>query len=149
MSYLLDTSVLGRLANVADVSYPDAVRAVLQLNLGGETLHLTAQNLIEFRNFATRPVAHNGLGLTPFQVEAKAALFESTYPLLPEVPAIFPTWKTLVQALAVTGKQVHDVRLVAVCHVYQVTHLLTFNTAHFVRFASFGPGVVVVDPTTV
>ena len=38
---------------------------------------------------------------------------------------------------------------VAVCHVHGVKHLLTFNTAHFVRFASFGPGIVVVDPATV
>ena len=40
-------------------------------------------------------------------------------------------------------------RLVAVCHVHQVSHLLTFNVAHFTRFAGFPPGLVVVDPTTV
>lgn len=131
MSYLLDTSILGRLANTKDSSYRVAVRAVLELNLRGETLHLTPQNLIEFRNFATRPVALNGLGLSPSMAETKAALFESTYPLLPETPAIFPTWKALVQTVAATGKQVHDVRLVAVCHVHGVTHLLTCNTAHF------------------
>jgi hypothetical protein len=37
----------------------------------------------------------------------------------------------------------------AVCHAHAVTHLLTFNVAHFVRMAGFGPGVVVVDPATV
>ena len=47
------------------------------------------------------------------------------------------------------GKQVHDARLVAVCHVHGVTHLLTFNRAHFARLAGFGSGVVVVDPATV
>ena len=47
------------------------------------------------------------------------------------------------------GKQVHDARLVAVCHVYKVTHLLTFNVAHFTRYVGFGPGIVVVDPATV
>ena len=52
-------------------------------------------------------------------------------------------------ALAVVGKQVHDARLVAVCHVHRVTHLLTFNVSHFSRPASFGPGVVVVDPVSV
>jgi hypothetical protein len=40
-------------------------------------------------------------------------------------------------------------RLVAVCHVHGVTQLLTFNVAHFVRLAAFGPGVVVVDPASV
>jgi hypothetical protein len=68
---------------------------------------------------------------------------------LPETPAIYPAWKALVTALAVIGKQVHDARLVAVCHVHGVTHLLTFNVTHFTRLAGFGPGLTVVDPATV
>jgi len=44
---------------------------------------------------------------------------------------------------------VHDARLLAVCHVHGVTHLLTFNVAHFVRMAGFGTGFVVVDPASV
>ena len=62
---------------------------------------------------------------------------------------ILPAWKALVGQLGVIGKQVHDARLVAVCHVHGVTHLLTFNVAHFVRMAGFGPGVIVVDPVNV
>jgi hypothetical protein len=49
----------------------------------------------------------------------------------------------------VIGKQVHDARLIAVCHVHAVTHLLTFNVTHFQRMAGFGPGVEVVAPVTV
>jgi hypothetical protein len=30
-----------------------------------------------------------------------------------------------------------------------MSHLLTFNVAHFARLAGFGPGVVVVDPASV
>jgi hypothetical protein len=51
--------------------------------------------------------------------------------------------------LAIIGKQVHDARLVAVCHVYAITHLLTFNIADFGRMAQFGPGLVIVDPASV
>jgi hypothetical protein len=54
-----------------------------------------------------------------------------------------------VGTLAIIGKQVHDARLIAVCHEHAVTHLLTFNMAHFVRMAAFGTGVVVVDPATI
>ena len=115
----------------------------------GETLHLTPQILIEFRNVATRPVAVNGLGLSVMAAEAKAVGFEAYFPLLGETLDIYPAWKSLVSALGVIGKQVHDARLVAVCHVHAVTHLLTFNVAHFVRMAGFGPGIVVVDPATV
>jgi hypothetical protein len=69
--------------------------------------------------------------------------------LLADTADIYPAWKALVSALGVIGKQVHDARLVAVCHVHNVTHLLTFNVGHLTRLTTFGPGVVVVDPATV
>jgi hypothetical protein len=120
-----------------------------ELHRRGEVLHLTAQNFVEFRNLATRPKAKNGLGLSVAEVEAKSAIFEATFPLLVETPDIYPEWKAIVQALGVIGKQVHDARLVAVCHVHAVTHLLTFNVSHLSRMASFGPGIVIVDPASV
>ncbi|HET6575135.1 MAG TPA: type II toxin-antitoxin system VapC family toxin [Fimbriiglobus sp.] len=146
---MIDTSVLARLANTADAFHAVAGRAVVELHRRGEVLHVTPQNLVEFRNMATRPVAANGLGLAVVDAEAKAAAFEATFPLLVETPDIFPAWKALVEALGVIGKQVHDARLVAVCHVHGVSHLLTFNVGHFARLAAFGPGVVVVDPASV
>jgi hypothetical protein len=105
--------------------------------------------MVEFRNIATRPVAVNGLGLSTADTEALAATFEASFPVLPETPNIYPAWKALVGALGVIGKRVHDARLVAVCHVHGVTHLLTFNVGHFAGMAGFGPGVVVIDPTSV
>jgi predicted nucleic acid-binding protein len=147
--YLIDTSVLARLANTADAFHPVATRAVVELHRRGDVLHVTPQNLVEFRNMATRPVAVNGLGLAIPDAEAKAAAFEATFPLLVETPDIFPAWKALVAALGVVGKQVHDARLVAVCHVHGVTHLLTFNVGHFARLAGFGPGLIVADPAAV
>jgi predicted nucleic acid-binding protein len=149
MAFLIDTSVLGRLANRADVAHPVAKAAIAELHRRGESLHVTAQNLIEFRNFATRPASANGLGLSASAAEGLGATFEAAFPLLGETPDIYPAWKAIVGALGVIGKQVHDARLVAVCHVHGVTHLLTFNVADFVRLTGFGPGVVVVDPATV
>jgi len=149
VTMLIDTSVLGRLANRADAAHPVAVSAIAELHRRGETLQLTAQNLVEFRNFATRPVKVNGLGLAASAADGLAANFEAAFSLLDETPDIYPAWKRLVGALGVVGKQVHDARLVAVCHAYGVSHLLTFNVAHFARLAGFGPGVVVVDPASV
>jgi predicted nucleic acid-binding protein len=149
MAYLVDTTILGRLANVRDVQHAVAARAVLELHRRGEMLHVTPQVMVEFRNVATRPVAANGLGLSTVDTEALAATFETRFPLLAETPDIYPTWKALVSALGVIGKQVHDARLVAVCHVNTVTHVLTFNVAHFARLAGFGRGVVVADPASV
>jgi predicted nucleic acid-binding protein len=149
MSFLIDTSILARLANQADTQYAVADRAILRLYLRGESLQVTAQNLVEFRNAATRPKNVNGLGLSIAETESQGARFEQLFPLLEEKPDIFLAWKAIVSAMGVTGKQVHDARLVAVCHVYSVTHLLTFNAAHFLRFASYGPGLTIVDPATV
>ena len=81
--------------------------------------------------------------------ETHAATFEAKFGLLAETPDIFAAWKALVGALGIIGKQVHDARIIAVCHVHAVTHLLTFNVLHFTRMAGFGPGVIVVDPATV
>lgn len=81
-------------------------------------------------------------------MEADIRQFETKFPLLLETPDIYPAWKLLVEAAGVVGKQVHDARLVAVCHVYGITHILTFNVNHFKRLAGFMPGVIVVDPIT-
>lgn len=149
MSHLVDTSILARLANTADAQHAVAVQAVLELHQRGEVLHITAQNLIEFRNLATRPKAVNGLGLSAVDAEAKATVFEGKFPLLAETPDIYPKWKALVGALGIIGKRVHDARLVAVCHVHAVRRVLTFNVGHFTGMAAFGPGIVAVDPATV
>src|SRR5438067_7564309 len=99
MAYLIDTSILGRLANASDPQHAVAARAVLELHRRGEVLHITPQVLVEFRNVATRPVAVNGFGLSSVDTEALAATFETRFPLLPEIPDIYPAWKALVGAL--------------------------------------------------
>jgi predicted nucleic acid-binding protein len=123
MAYLLDTNMLVRLGNTMDARHVIAEAAVFELHRRNEVLHITPQVLIEFRNVATRPTAVNGLGLTAAAAEAKAAVFEATFPLLAETQDIFPAWKALVGAIGVVGKQVHDARLVAVCHAHKVSHL--------------------------
>lgn len=149
MGYLIDTTILARLANSTDAQHAVAAKAVLELHRSGEVLHLTPQVLIEFRNVATRPVTANGLGLSAADVEAQASTFEAKFPLIPETKDIYPAWKALVSALGVIGKQVHDARLVAICHVHAMTHLLTVNVAHFARMSASGPGLVVIDPASV
>ena len=121
MAVLLDTSILGRLANRADQAHTVAQTAIAELHRRREMLHITAQNLIEFRNFATRPAAANGLGLAPAAASGLASTFETSFALLEETSAIYPAWRTIVDGLGVVGKQVHDARLVAVCHVHGVT----------------------------
>ncbi len=149
MAQLVDTSLLLRLANPGDVLFSVAANTVKELHRQGELLRIAPQNLIEFRGSATRPAEVNGLGLSSADAEFQAAEFEVTFSLLPETPEIFPAWKALVQAAGVTGKQVHDARLVAICQVYGITHILTFNVRHFNRLVSFAPGISVVNPNSI
>jgi len=149
VAYLLDTSLLVRLANSADVQHSIAVKAVLELHRRGEVLRVTPQVLVEFRSVATRPVESNGLGLSAADAAAQSAGFEASFGLLAETPDIYQAWKQIVDGLGIIGKQVHDARLVGVCHVHGVSHLLTFNAAHFARLAGFGPKVVMVEPKTI
>ena len=149
MTILIDTSVLGRLANANDAHYGVADQAVIELHRRGETLCITAQKLVEFRNVATRATALNGLGLSTVEAESKAAKFELQFVLLEETSDIYPAWKTLVGSLGIIGKQVHDARLVAVCHVNRVSHLLTFNVSHFSRMSGHGPPLSILHPANV
>jgi predicted nucleic acid-binding protein len=149
MSYLIDTSLLLRIVNRADVQNIVAETAIEMLRQRGEMLHIAPQNLVEFRNGVTRPVEVNGLGLSPSVAEAQTDEFEKKFRLLPETPEIYLAWKALVEAAGVIGKQVHDARLVAICQVYGVSHILTFNVRHFARLALFEPGITIVDPASI
>lgn len=149
MAVLLDTSILGRIADKGDPDRRAAQEAILKLHGRGEILLVTAQNLIEFRNFATRPTKVNCLGLSVSDASQLTATFEASFPLLPETPDIYPAWRAIVDGLGVVGKTVHDARLVAVCHVHSVSGILTFNVSHFTTLAGFGKGVTVLDPRSI
>ena len=82
MRLLVDTSLLGRLANTDDMSHALAMAAVIELRRRQEALLTSAQNLIEFRNFATRPRSANSLELTVSEAKAKADEFEALFALI-------------------------------------------------------------------
>src|SRR4051812_18224769 len=99
-----------------------AARQVLQrLTATGATLHVAAQNLIEFWVVATRPLASNGLGLSPAQAATEVSNFKAAFHLLPDTPAVFPEWERLAVLYQIQGKQAHDLRLVAVMKVHGVS----------------------------
>jgi predicted nucleic acid-binding protein len=134
MKYLVDTNVMWRRFNSSDPFYPVVKIALDRLILQGNELCITPQNLIEFRAIATRPIQANGLGMTPDGATSEAQVLESFFRLMLDIPAIYPRWKNLVDTYAITGKQVHDARLVAVMQAYGISNLLTLNPSHFVRF---------------
>ena len=101
--------------------------AVGVLRDAGEAMYMTPQNLVEFWSVATRPREKNGLGVLPGQADVIVREIERIFPIVPDTPTIYEEWKSIVVGLAVSGRQVHDARLVAVMRVYGLTHLPTFN----------------------
>ncbi len=111
-----------------------AVNSVKTFLYNGDRICLIPQNLIEFWNVATRPIANNGFGWTPAKTDVEISRLESLLTALPDSQAIYREWRKIVLDNSVLGKQVHDARIVAAMNVHQITKLLTFNTKDFKRF---------------
>ncbi len=147
MIYLIDTNVLLRLLHRGDPRNAPVRAALRTLRANGHEWRATPQTFAEFWNASTRPRARNGFGLTPAQAAAFLRVAERIVPLLPDSPAVYPEWKRLVVNFGVSGVQVHDARLAAAMLVHNVTHVLTFNSADFNRYAA--EGIVAVEPAEV
>lgn len=146
MAYLLDTGILLRLF---DRSHPDCLTiraAVRSLKARQERLYTTHQNIAEFWNVSTRPLAaRGGLGLAGAKVVARVLFIERLCVLVPGDDRSYLEWRRLVTQLNVTGASVHDARLAAVMLAYNIANVLTLNPQDFRRY----PGVTVVEPSDV
>ena len=134
MPYLLDTNVLLRIAQANHPMNREARDCVRLLLRRKETIYIVPQVMFEFWVVATRPIANNGLGMTPDAVKRKVEKAESFFDLLPDMAAIYREWLRLVQTYSVAGVAAHDARIVAAMRVHAVTHLVTFNPDDFKRF---------------
>lgn len=125
--------------------YPCAVNAIATLRQQQKFLWILPQNIIEFWTVATRPLNVNGLEMSAAAAFQEVDRIKGFFPLQPDIPEIFPVWEQLAARYQVMGKQAHDTRLVAAMIAHQVTHLLTFNTDDFKRFAEITP----IDPCNI
>ncbi len=142
---LIDTSTLLRTLQPRHAQHEAATRALEVLPKQGRELHIVPQNLIELWVVATRPVEQNGLGLSPAAAGTELRRLKSMLPLLPETPALYQAWESLVIQHQVSGKPAHDARLVAAMRVHGLTTILTFDRSGFSRY----PGIEVLHPSDV
>lgn len=147
MEYLVDTNILLRLVQRNDPLNPTITTAIKKLRNDGNILLITPQNCAEFWNVATRPATKNGFGLIPKDADRQLRLIERIFPLLSDIPTVYPEWRRLVVKFGVSGVQVHDARLAATMKANNITHILTFNTGDFIRYSS--EGIVAVNPNSV
>jgi predicted nucleic acid-binding protein len=148
MPYLLDTGILLRLVDNNDPQHSTIRLAVRALISRSEDLVITTQNIAEFCNVATRPVANNGLGLpTATAVDLLRREIEPICAVLVERDTLPAEFKRLLTQYNVVGKQVHDARLVAMMLTWQIENMLTLNERNFQRFAP--EGISVVSPAAI
>ncbi|HEV3449383.1 MAG TPA: type II toxin-antitoxin system VapC family toxin [Gemmataceae bacterium] len=145
MSTLVDTSILTRAVYKADPQHQLAVDSVDSLRKQNEQLCVVPQNFYELWVVCTRPIAQNGLGMSPAQVEAEIVQLECLFITLDDIAAIFPEWRRIVNQYKVSGKNGHDARLVAAMRVHRIAQILTFNTQDFQRYQ----GITVLSPKQV
>lgn len=146
--HLVDTSVLLRITDTKAPLYPRLVTALQKIAEAGVTIHVAPQNLVELWNVATRPLSANGLGLTPAEAALMVRALKSRFTLLGETTALYAEWEHLAETVQVSGKQVHDTRLVAYMVVHGIPNLLTLNPVDFRRFEQIA-GIRVVEPEAV
>jgi predicted nucleic acid-binding protein len=145
MAYLIDSGIVLRLVDTKDAKHTEVLQSVRILGDIGEELFLSTQNIAEYCNVATRPIPNNGLGLQPSEA---IRLFEKDVEPICQVvferEAVPQELKRLVSAYSVTGKQVHDARLVAIMLAWQIDNILTLNDRDFRRYEP--EGIKIVTP---
>ena len=147
MAYLLDTGILLRIVDAKDARHSVVMQAVQRLISQRESLLIATQNVAEFCNVVTRPVANNGLGLPPQKaLELLAGEIEPIATVISEREQAYSEFKRLVLTYNVSSKQVHDARLVAMMLAWQVESILTLNDQDFRRYQP--EGITVVTPSS-
>jgi predicted nucleic acid-binding protein len=134
MSILADTNILLRRTQPDHPSHTLAVESVAKLLTTPEPVYFTLQNMSEFWNVATRPIASNGLGFSVALTLVELEKIERFLTVLPDTPAVYGEWKRLVVQHSVLGSKVHDAKLVATMNVHGIRRILTFNTDDFARY---------------
>lgn len=145
VSWLIDTNVLLRFVARTESMNSVVRRAIRVLRERNEVLRVAPQNLIEFWNVATRPIAVNGLGYPVERTERLLRRLERFFPPLPEGEPVYAEWRQLVIQFGVSGVQVHDAHLVAAMNRHGISRILTLNPRDFTRYASIG--ILAVTPT--
>lgn len=145
MLYLIDTGVLLRLFNRTEPSHATIRQCLWNLRKAGHRFIVSPQNIAEFWNVSTRPVAaRGGYGLSIEETERCVRVIERICEVLADEPSTYSVWRQLVLDHGVKGVQVHDARLVAWMKTQVINHVITLNGADFSRY----PGIVAASPDT-
>ncbi|HVT81392.1 MAG TPA: type II toxin-antitoxin system VapC family toxin [Phycisphaerae bacterium] len=145
MKTLLDTNILLRSIQPSSPDHATALAAVSVLLNSGRILCISSQSIYEFLAVATRSIVDNGLGLKHIAADLELEKLLAGVEMFCDSTSVVSEARRLVVAHQVTGKKIHDGRLVAVMNVQRVSEILTFNHADFTRY----PNIKVLLPKDV
>jgi predicted nucleic acid-binding protein len=137
MRYLIGTGILVRLAHRGDPLNQVIRDAMNSIHRGGHAFVAATQNIAEFWNVCTRPAeSRGGFGLGVEETARRLRLLERFINVLREPDSGYARWKGLLISHQITGKAVHDARLVAFMNAYRIRRILTLNTQDFRRYSN-------------
>jgi predicted nucleic acid-binding protein len=145
MPYLVDTCILLRAFDTASPQCRSIRRALQFLLETQEPLFVSVQNIAEYWNVATRPIANNGQGWQPTRVKQQVDLIERICVVVSENLWSYAIWKNLTAKYGVVGVAVHDARLVSTMLAHGITQVITLNERDFNRYQSEGIQAVVPE----
>ncbi|MGH9660140.1 MAG: type II toxin-antitoxin system VapC family toxin, partial [Bryobacteraceae bacterium] len=105
MDVLSDTNVILRRLHRAHPQHRQARAAIRKVTADGNRICVTSQNLIEVWAVCSRPVEHNGLGLSPSQADRVVARAEISASRLPDSDTVYAEWRRLVVTHGVSRKK--------------------------------------------
>lgn len=142
MKVLLDTNILLRMGEPSHPHHAATKTALRDLAAAQHSFCISTQTVSEFLAVATRPIADRGLGMSSSAADTLLFRLISKLEMLYEGKAAVDELRRLVVLHNVSGKSVHDTKLVATMTMNSVDHLLTLNSRDFARFKN----IRILDP---
>ncbi len=131
---VLDTNILLAATDESHEDHEDAIAAINVWPASGVVLYTSGQILREYLAVATRPVDHNGLGMTQPDAIANVRALRARLNLLSEDVKVGGRLLELLDTIECRGKQVHDANVVATMLVHGIDTVVTLNVDDFARF---------------
>jgi predicted nucleic acid-binding protein len=137
----VDTNVLIQATITAAPLHAVAVARLAALTGSGSELWISRQVLREYLATLSRPQSYTP-ALSAAALAADVTRFEAQFRIADDGPAVTGHLLTLIQAIPIGGKQVHDANIVATMLAHGLRRLVTHNTGDFARFGS----LITIEP---
>lgn len=128
----LDTNILVRYDVLEMPEHPAVRQAITRLIAHNCPLWISRQVVREYCRVLTHPSFTRPLPMK--QVVERARMLVPYFKIADENEQVMQNLFALLERVPIGGKQVHDANIVATMQDVGVKHLLTLNTADFVRF---------------